>query len=85
MSRLSGADGLGDVPLRPERTTVNMKKCNISIRVAMMNHDLTQWDVAKLLEVSESTFYRMMRDELPEDEQKRIVALIEGGGDHGDK
>ena len=51
----------------------------------MMNHDLTQWDVAKLLEVSESTFYRMMRDELPEDEQKRIVALIEGGGDHGDK
>lgn len=58
-----------------------MKKThNISIRVAMMIHGLTQWDVAKSLGVSESTFYRMMRDELPEDEQKRIVSLIEEGG-----
>ena len=58
-----------------------MKKThNISIRVAMMTHGLTQWDVAKSLGVSESTFYRMMRDELPEDEQKRIVSLIEEGG-----
>ena len=45
----------------------------------MMTHGLTQWDVAKILGVSESTFYRMMRDELPEDEQKRIVKLIEEG------
>lgn len=57
-----------------------MKKKNISIRVAMMTHGLTQWDVAKILGVSESTFYRMMRDELPEDEQERIVKLIENGG-----
>lgn len=52
-------------------------KTNMSIRIAMIKYGLTQWDVAKILGVSESTFYRMIRDELPEEEQKRIVKLIE--------
>ena len=57
---------------------------NVLIRVAMAQYGLTQWDVAKKLGVSESTFYRMFRDDLPEEEQKRIVSIIEEGGSSDD-
>ena len=43
----------------------------------MVEHDLTQYDLSKILGVSEMTVYRRLRDELPEDEQDRIIALIE--------
>ena len=50
----------------------------------MVEHDLTQYDLSKILGVSEMTVYRRLRDELPEDEQDRIIALIEqsGGADN---
>ena len=54
-----------------------MAKTNIKIRLAMLEHEVTQYGLSKLLGVSEMTVYRRLRDELPEDEQDRIVALIE--------
>jgi len=57
---------------------------NKRIRIKMIEHDLTQYDLSKILGVSEMTVYRRLRDELPEDEQDRIIALIEqsGGADN---
>lgn len=57
---------------------------NKRIRIKMVEHDLTQYDLSKILGVSEMTVYRRLRDELPEDEQDRIIALIEqsGGADN---
>ena len=43
----------------------------------MVEYDITQYGLSKLLGVSEMTVYRRLRDELPEDEQNRIIALIE--------
>lgn len=52
---------------------------NKKVRIAMMECNMKQWQLAKLLEVSESTVNRMLREELPEDDQKRLVEIIEGG------
>ena len=53
---------------------------NIKIRITMMEHNLKQWQLAKLLDVSESTVNRLLREELPEEEQDRIVEIIKNGG-----
>lgn len=52
---------------------------NIKVRIAMSDNHITQWKLARLLGVSESTVWRLLREELPEDEQSRIVRIIEGG------
>ena len=55
---------------------------NKRIRIKMTEYELTQYDLSKLLGVSEMTVYRRLRDELPEEEQDRIIDLIEkSGGD----
>lgn len=54
-----------------------MRKANMKIRIAMMEHGLTQYDLAKLLGLSEMTMYRRLRDELPEKEQDAIITKIE--------
>lgn len=46
----------------------------------MMEAGIRQWEVAKLMRVSESTLCRMLREELPEKEQDDIVALIKNRG-----
>ena len=52
-------------------------KSNKKIRMKLAEHEMTQYDLAKLLGVSEMTVYRRLRDELPAKEQKRICKLIE--------
>lgn len=52
------------------------KMTNKKIRIAMIEHNLKQWELADLLGIDESVFCRKMRKELPEDEQNRIVSLI---------
>lgn len=52
---------------------------NINVRLSMMEHDLKQWQLAKLLNVSESTVNRLLREELPQEEQARIIDLIRKG------
>lgn len=51
---------------------------NIRIRVAMIQHNLKQWELAEKMGTSEASLSRMLRHELPEDEQSRIIKLIEG-------
>ena len=53
-----------------------MKEKNTIIRTAQRDKRMYGYEVARLLKVSESTFGRMMRNELPKDEQKRIADLI---------
>lgn len=56
-----------------------MKK-NMRVRLKMVEYGVTQYGLSKLLGVSEMTAYRRLRDELPEEEQNRIIALIEKAG-----
>lgn len=51
----------------------------------LLEYDLTQYDLSKLLGVSEMTVYRRLRDELPEEEQNRICDLIERSGGEADE
>ena len=50
---------------------------NMMIRKVMREHGLYQYQLADILNVNEGTICRWFRHELPEDEQKRIVSLIE--------
>lgn len=52
---------------------------NKTIKMKLAEHEMTQYDLAKLLGVSETTIYRRLREELPEEEQDRIVEMIERG------
>ena len=50
---------------------------NIKIRVKLMEHNKRLWWLARILGISESTITRRLREEMPEDEQERIIQLIE--------
>ncbi len=59
---------------------------NVKIKVAMIEHGVKQWEVAQMMGIHEVTLCRKMRNELPAEEQDRIVDLIRqhtktGGGD----
>lgn len=50
---------------------------NIRIRFALIQHNMKQWELAEKMGLSEPSLSRMLRRELPEEEQDRIVELIE--------
>lgn len=50
---------------------------NKRVRIKLLEKDLKQWQLGRLLGKSEATIYRMLREELPEEEQDRIIKLIE--------
>lgn len=50
---------------------------NMRIRNALRIADMRYWQLAEALGVSEMTLTRRMRNEMPDEEQDRIVALIE--------
>ena len=54
-----------------------MEKQNVIIREALEKQNLPVWYLKNILKCSESTVTRLMREELPEEEQIRIVKLIE--------
>lgn len=54
-----------------------MSKKNFIIRSVQEKNHLYGYQIARILNVSESTFGRMMREELPIEEQERIARLIE--------
>lgn len=60
-----------------------MMKANRKIRDAIYDKRLRNWEVADALKISEATFVRWMRHELPEDRQDQIVEAIKSiaGGD----
>lgn len=53
---------------------------NRQIREALKKTGLRQWQLAKLLDVNEFTLSRKLREELPEEEKKKILEVIEKGG-----
>lgn len=57
-----------------------LTKTNIKIRNALKLKNMKQWQLAEILGISENTLYRMLRKELPEEEQNRIVTIIAKGG-----
>lgn len=50
---------------------------NIRIRHAMVDLNVKQYELAKMLGISVNTLVRKMREELPEAEQDRIIATME--------
>lgn len=50
---------------------------NQKIREKLKQCGMYQWELAKLLNVAESTLTRRLREELPEEETKRILEIIE--------
>lgn len=55
---------------------------NKKVRMAMFDHGLRMFELARILNTSETTLYRRLRDELSEEEQNRIIKLIEENKDH---
>lgn len=51
-------------------------KNNKEIREALKAAGLKQWKLGELLGCSESTVYRKLRKELPEDEKQKILKMI---------
>lgn len=50
---------------------------NLKIRTKLKEKKVLQWQLAEKMEVSEMTLVRKLRRELEEEEQKRIIAIIE--------
>ncbi len=50
---------------------------NLKIRIALLENGIKQWELAKMLGVSEMTIVRRLRNELPEEEQARYIRMIE--------
>ena len=56
---------------------------NSKVRIKMLESGVKQWEVANMLGISESVFSRKLRNELSEEEQDKIVNLIEQSqGEH---
>lgn len=52
-------------------------QANKEIRRKIGAYGLKQWQVAEALGMSESVFSKKLRKELPNDEKKKILAVIE--------
>lgn len=49
---------------------------NMKIRETLKQNGMKQWQLAQLLGIAESTMCIRMRNELPDAEQERIIAII---------
>lgn len=56
-----------------------MYKTNIRVREAMNELGMTQKMLAEILNISETTIFRKLKKELPEEEQNRLLAVIYAG------
>ena len=54
---------------------------NARIKVALIENGMKQWQLAQIMGVHEATLSKRMREELPAEEQDRIVNLIEAAED----
>lgn len=51
--------------------------CNVTVRERIKNAGVFHWQVAEALGVSESKFCRMLRREMPEDQQRKVLEAVE--------
>lgn len=49
---------------------------NAKIRIAMIENNLKQYELARIMGLHENSMSRLLRDELPAEEQERIIDLI---------
>ena len=49
---------------------------NQEIRDTLKLYGFTQWDFCKALGIGETTLYRRLRDELPEDQKQEYMNVI---------
>ncbi len=54
-----------------------MKMNNLQIRLKLTEKGETYYWLAQQLGISDNTLFRRLRDELPAEEQNRIIQLIE--------
>ena len=59
-----------------------MRYSNLIIRLALAETGMHQYDLARLLGIAESTCSKLLRDELPEESQKRIAEIIKKGANN---
>lgn len=59
-----------------------MRYSNLTIRLALAEAGMHQYDLARLLGIAESTCSKLLRDELPEESQKRIAEIIKKEASH---
>lgn len=50
---------------------------NVEIRSAYMLAGIKQWQLAEALGISETHFSRKLRQELPQEEKEKILAIID--------
>ena len=53
---------------------------NTDIKIKLLENDMRQWQLARLLGISESKLSRKLRDEISEEEKKKNYELIETAG-----
>lgn len=59
---------------------------NKRIREALKENSVKYWELARIMGISDATLTRRLRDELPAEEQERIIKMIRennGGMEHG--
>lgn len=49
---------------------------NMRVRTRMLEAGIKQWQLAKMLKMSEPSLSRLLRRELPEEKQDKIIELI---------
>lgn len=50
---------------------------NKSIRIALMEHNMRQYELAEIMGIHDFSLSRKLRHELSDEEQRKIVSLIE--------
>lgn len=53
-----------------------IKKCNVAVRDTAQKNNVPLWMVADLMHISESQLMKRIRFEWPEEEQQRVIELI---------
>ena len=56
---------------------------NKRVRDELIRNGMFLWKLAKLMNVSEASVTRMMREELPKDRQDELIDLIRKGANNG--
>lgn len=56
---------------------ITRTRANQDIRDMLKDNGLAQWDLCKALGIGETTLYRRLRDELPEDQKQEYKKAIE--------
>lgn len=76
------SSGLNEVQGKAERKGCGLN--NIRIRTALMEADMKYYHLARRMGISENTLFRKLREELPEEEQIRIIQMIRKKEDEKD-